>query len=348
MTEQPTTTATCRYPGCQDPPEPASGPGRRPQYCADPGHNALTAYRERKKLPDPEHGTAITDAGTGQPVTMARITGAELLRQMRELAGTLAATADRLTGAMATMTDPTAAEAEVEAARAAAEQRAATAEAGRAEAERRAATADQLRAEADGAAEDMSIRLAAETDRARQARDRLTEAAATQAVEIELIGRQAHERIAAAETYCDTTVLAAETERDAALTEAGQRRREAQQAAQRAAVAEARAKAATAEATRIREDAARELGELRASAAAELDRLRADTARERDELRELLQGQARHLTEARDTQRRRAERAEHDLDAARAELAQLRSTITAAAAASSTPKRPQAGRSAES
>src|ERR1700730_3082378 len=114
MTEQPVTRATCKYPRCPNSPESASGPGRRPQYCSDPGHNAMTAYRERKKLADPEHGTT-SDADTDQPVTMARITGAELLRQMRELAGTLAGTADRLTGAVATMTNPTAAEAEVEA-----------------------------------------------------------------------------------------------------------------------------------------------------------------------------------------------------------------------------------------
>jgi colicin import membrane protein len=120
-TDQAIGSTTCRYPGCQNPPKPSSGPGRAPQYCDDPGHNAMTAYRERKRLTDPEHGTTTTDADTDQPVTMARITGAELLRQMRELAGALAGTADRLTGAVATMADPTAAEAEVEAARAAAE-----------------------------------------------------------------------------------------------------------------------------------------------------------------------------------------------------------------------------------
>jgi hypothetical protein len=99
--------------------------------------------------------------------------------------------------------------------------------------------------------------------------------------EIELTGRQAQQRIAAAQTERDTAVQAAETARGAALTEAQERGQEAQQAAQRAAVAKARAEAATAEATRIRQDAARELEHLRASAAAELDRLRADTARER-------------------------------------------------------------------
>jgi hypothetical protein len=57
---------------------------------------------------------------------------------------------------------------------------------------------------------------------------------------------------------------------------------------------------------------------------AELDRLRADATRERDELRELLDDRARMLTEARDEQRQRAERAEHELGQARGELAQLR------------------------
>jgi len=49
----------------------------------------------------------VNDADTVQPVTITRMTGTELLRQMRELIGTLAATADRLTGAVATIADPT-------------------------------------------------------------------------------------------------------------------------------------------------------------------------------------------------------------------------------------------------
>ena len=37
MTDQ-TATVTCKFPGCANPPEPASDkPGRRPEYCADPG-----------------------------------------------------------------------------------------------------------------------------------------------------------------------------------------------------------------------------------------------------------------------------------------------------------------------
>src|SRR5258708_32640000 len=155
MTE-PTTTATttCKFPGCENAPERASGPGRPPEYCADPGHNKVTAWRERKRLADAERGVTTTEADVEQPVTMARVTGAEMLRQMRDLAGQLGALGERLTGTVAALGDPTAAEAEAESARAAADQPAPTAEAERADAERRAAAADQMRAAADEAAQE--------------------------------------------------------------------------------------------------------------------------------------------------------------------------------------------------
>jgi hypothetical protein len=35
----------------------------------------MTAYRERKRLADPEHGTTTSDAATDQPVAIARIPG---------------------------------------------------------------------------------------------------------------------------------------------------------------------------------------------------------------------------------------------------------------------------------
>ena len=107
MTEQ-TSTATCKYPGCEAIPERAAGPGRPPEYCADPGHNKVTAWRERKRLADAERGVTTTDADTEQPVTMARVHGAEMLRQMQDLAGTLTGVAERLTGTVATLGDPTA------------------------------------------------------------------------------------------------------------------------------------------------------------------------------------------------------------------------------------------------
>jgi len=54
MTEQ-TTAATCKYPGCENTPEAATArAGRRPEYCADPAHNPVTAWRERKRAADAE------------------------------------------------------------------------------------------------------------------------------------------------------------------------------------------------------------------------------------------------------------------------------------------------------
>jgi hypothetical protein len=114
---------------------------------------------------------------------------------MRELAGTLADVAERLTGTVAVLGDPTAAEAEVESARTAAEQRAATAEAERADAERRAAAADQMRASADQAAEEMSEHLAAEQARAREAHDRLAQAVEAHGAELERVRSEAREAI---------------------------------------------------------------------------------------------------------------------------------------------------------
>ena len=112
QTSQPAATATCKFPGCENPPRPAgTEPGRPPQYCTDPAHNAVAAWRERKRLADAELGLTTSEADAEQPVTMARVTGAELLRQMRELAGTMTATAERLTASVATIGDPTAAEA---------------------------------------------------------------------------------------------------------------------------------------------------------------------------------------------------------------------------------------------
>ena len=54
----------------------------------------MTAWRERKRLADAERGVITTDADTEQPVTMARVHGAEMLRQMRDLAGKLTGVAD--------------------------------------------------------------------------------------------------------------------------------------------------------------------------------------------------------------------------------------------------------------
>jgi hypothetical protein len=64
-------------------------------------------------------GTTISPAEDGSPLTIAKVTGAELLRSLRAEADRITALGAGLRERIDTLTDPTAAEAEVEAVRAA-------------------------------------------------------------------------------------------------------------------------------------------------------------------------------------------------------------------------------------
>src|SRR5580658_144964 len=108
---------TCKHPGCGQPAAPATGPGRPPEYCEGRGHTKVTAWRERRRLAAAAAGTT-TAADTDKPLTHARLTGAELLRSWRTEADRAAGIVELLRDAIETLTDPTAAEAEIEAARA--------------------------------------------------------------------------------------------------------------------------------------------------------------------------------------------------------------------------------------
>src|SRR6266700_6584458 len=153
MPDQEQDTVMCRFPGCENAPVAASRPGRPPEYCGEPSHNRVSAWRERRRLAAEEPGEEPGEIGMDQPVTMARVSGAELLREMNVQAERLTGIAGRLTEAAATITDPTAVEVELEVTRTAADQRAAAADAARAQAEQRAAVADQMRQAADAAVE---------------------------------------------------------------------------------------------------------------------------------------------------------------------------------------------------
>ena len=128
MTTTTITRTACKYPGCGQLAAPAAGTGRPPEYCAGRGHTRVSAWRERRRLAAEQAGTTISAAEDGSPLTTARMTGAELLRSLRAEADRITALGAGLRDRIDTLTDPTAAEAEVEAVRAAAEQRAAAAE----------------------------------------------------------------------------------------------------------------------------------------------------------------------------------------------------------------------------
>ena len=324
----------CGYPGCDQPAAPAEHPGRPPEYCAGRGHTRASAWKERRRLAAEKNGTTISVADEASPVTMAKVGGAELLRSLRAEADRISALGKDLRERIDVLTDPTAAEAEVEAVRAAAEQRAATAESKAADAERRAAQADQFRTEADAAAEQMSEELTAAQDRASAAEERAQAAEAERDAAVAKAHADAEARIAAvvaerdasvakASAEADAKVRAAEADRDEAREKAVGAEAAAVEARQDIARAEAAASAAQAETERVRADAARVLGEARA-----------DAAREREELRADL--------------RARAERAEHQADAYRDELAQLRAANPEAVAVEAPPKPARRGTRAQS
>src|SRR5215469_10798603 len=88
---------TCSYPGCAQPAKAAGETGRPSDYCEDPKHNKVSAWRERKRLQAERAGT-VTAADTDRPVSHARVTGAELLRSLRS-------EADRLAGIVRQLSD---------------------------------------------------------------------------------------------------------------------------------------------------------------------------------------------------------------------------------------------------
>ena len=247
----------CKYPGCEQPAAPAAGIGRPLEYCAGRGHTRVSAWRERRRLAAGQAGTTISPAEDGNPLTTARMTGVELLRSLRAGADRITALGAGLRERIDTLTDPAAAEAEVEAVRAAAGQRAAAAEARAAAAGQRAATAEQLRAEADAAAGEMSEHLTAA--------QALTQAAGQRDAAAEQARAEAGQRVRAAESGHDQARQAA------ADAEAA-----ARQAQQETACAQAAARAAQAETERVRADAGKILDKVRAEAARERDELRAD------------------------------------------------------------------------
>ncbi|HEY0932792.1 MAG TPA: hypothetical protein VGD91_03530, partial [Trebonia sp.] len=141
----------CAYPGCDQPPAaPGSDRGAKPKYCDDPGHNPLSAHRERRRKDAEASGQRAEETG-GQPVTLGITRAAELVNALEKLTAQHADTFTRAITELRAVGDLESAEAEVYAARASADQRVATAEARLAEEiqRRRDAEAERGTAHAD-------------------------------------------------------------------------------------------------------------------------------------------------------------------------------------------------------
>jgi colicin import membrane protein len=300
-----TTPQRCAYPGCDQPPAaPGSDRGAKPKYCDDPTHNPLSAHRERRRKTAETSGQRAEESG-GQPVTLGITRAAELVLTLEKLTAQHADTLTRAIAELRAAGDIESAEAEVYAARTSAEQRVATAEA-------RLAEEIQRRRDAE-----------AERSDARADREQADDAAATAITRMDELERELAEIRTAAEADVRSIHASAVAEikqaRDSAARDIADAR---EHAARQVADADARAQQAEQDATRARQAEAAAITRAehaQAAAADETARIRADHQRALDQLTTAANARITALEETRDALRIRAERAESDLDTARAE-----------------------------
>ncbi|MFC9892078.1 hypothetical protein ACFVMC_00150 [Nocardia sp. NPDC127579] len=323
------TVVTCGYPRCVELAARTGKRGRPSQYCDNPGHTAVTAWRERQKITAKDAKAAARQpAPVERPVSEATDTLAGLVRRLEELRGEMVATFDDAGDLLATITDPRAVTDEIAQVRRECDRLVSDAEAAREGAERAAdryrAERDQAHADralADGAAEhavaerDQSVADAVES--IRRARKQVAEAVAERDQVREEADReldqmreqlaQARAAQARAETERDTAAAAAAT----ASSEAAQLRSaldESRQAHQeRVELLHTKHLDSLSEAHAAADQAARAMSGEHAKAMAAL---RDDGMRERNELRRDLETVRDHLEKVRRSARRRAPEAD--------------------------------------
>jgi hypothetical protein len=312
------TTPQCAYPGCDQPAAPpTSDRGAKPKYCADDSHNPLTAHRERRRREAEATGQRAEETD-GQPVTIGLARAGELIRTLERLTAQHADTLARAVAELRSVGEVESAEAEVYAARTSADQRVATAEALLAEEinRRREAEADRARAQADREQAD---------DGAAQAITRMDE------LTRELAALRATTDDQLRQLRADTAGEIQQVS-DIARRDVDEARDEAARLVADVTSQLRRAEQETARAQQAEAAAVQRADRAQAQAADEVVRIRADAQRERDELRAATEARLAALEETRTALRIRAERAESDLDTARAEnqrLAEQLAQVTA-------------------
>ena len=313
-----TTAQHCAYPGCDQPvAAPTSDRGAKPKYCDDATHNPLTAHRERRRRDAETTGQRVEETG-GQPVTIGLTRATELVRALEKLTAQHADTLARAVAELRSAGDVESAEAEVYAARTSADQRVAAAEA--------------------RLAEEMNRRREAEAGRDHaQAERKEADEAASQAIgRMDELTRELAELRTATDEQLrqlrEQTAADIQQARDTAQREIGQARDEATRQVAEATSQLRRAEGETARAQQAGAAAIQRADRAQAQAAEETGRIRTDAQRERDELHAATDARLAALEEARDSLRIRAERAEADLDTARAETQRLTEQLAEATA----------------
>ena len=229
------TAPTCRWEyesgqQCTRPPAPRRGTrGPAPVYCeqadgpGQPVHNPLNAWRAKTR----PAGAEDADPQAGRaPVTEAVRTAGNTLDRAEQLAAALRETAEHLTEALATATDPDAAEAQISArvvdaeeARQAAEALATREKAARITAETRADAATQMAEAMAGQTEAAQADAEAARADVSAMRSELQEATAAHAAELDLIREETQARITIAEEDRDSAIARAEADKAATRAE---------------------------------------------------------------------------------------------------------------------------------
>jgi colicin import membrane protein len=322
----------CAYPGCDQPPAArGSDRGAKPKYCDEPDHNPLSAHRERRRKEAEASGQRAEETG-GQPVTIGLTRAAELIRALEKLTAQHADTLIRVIAELRAVGDIESAEAEVYAARTSADQRVATAEARLAEEIQRRRDAETERDAARADREQADDATAQAIARMEEFERELAELRAVTAEEIQRTKASAQAEVRQARDTAQRDISAA---RDEAARQVADATARAEQAEHDAAAAHQAEAAAITWADRAQ-----------ASAAEEIARIRDDHRQALDQFTTATTARITALEEARDTLRVRAERAETDLDAARADnrrlaerLAEAVSSNAEETAAGTTPPR---------
>lgn len=310
-----TTQATCKFPGCERPPRPASGDGRgaKPQYCdltddkGKPKHTALTAFRERERLDRRAAGGAASPADLDRPVTMATARAAQLRTEITDAVDKLTLKLTAVMGELERIADPEAAEAQIEAVQAEAAAQVADARGELAREAQRRQSAEADAEEARTAALEMDAQLQT-TEQARTAAEGRAEQAAG---EVARITQESTEQVQAAQAEVERA-------RNEVLEKVRAAHAEAEASAERQ-VEQARAQAAehVDRADRTVRDSQAEVARARqaeADAKATAAEVRQEMTTRLADQRGTYEERIAELTLARDEARDRARRAEAELD----------------------------------
>jgi colicin import membrane protein len=309
----------CAYPGCDQPPAArGSDRGARPKYCDDPDHNPLTAHRERRKRQAEATGQRAEETG-GQPVTLGITRASELIRALEKITGQHADTLARAIAELRAVGDIESAEAEVYAARTSADQRVATAEAQLAEEIQRRRDAEAERDTARADREQADDATAQAIARMEELERQLAELRTTTAEEIQRTKATANAEARQARADAERAISATRDEAARQVANATSRAEQAEHDAEQAHQAEVAA--------------IEHAHQVQAATADEVARIRADHREALEQFTAATTARITALEETRDALRTRAERAEADLDAARADNKRLAESLAEATSA---------------